>query len=98
MIDHVEEINKCRQILDLGGIIAFPTDTLYGIASKITSEKAFGTDLSAQCNPLNKGLLITWSRSFRSFSIRCTQQLVMLFVENVIFIFCKKSSPLMFFL
>ena len=70
MIDHVEEINKCRQILDSGGIIAFPTDTLYGIASKITSEKAFGTDLSAQCNPLNKGLLITWSRSFRSFSIR----------------------------
>ena len=36
------QIDKCIKALASEGVVAFPTDTLYGIASMISSKSAFG--------------------------------------------------------
>lgn len=38
--NHVEDLNNCAQLIDRGGIVIFPTDTVYGIGCDPTNETA----------------------------------------------------------
>lgn len=38
--NHVEDLNNCAQLIDRGGIVVFPTDTVYGIGCDPTNETA----------------------------------------------------------
>ena len=43
MVQKKSQLDECAEVLAKEGVVAFPTDTLYGIASLISSETAFGT-------------------------------------------------------
>ena len=45
MVQKKSQLDECAEVLAKEGVVAFPTDTLYGIASLISSETAFGTVL-----------------------------------------------------
>ena len=55
------EIDKLAEILNSDGVICVPTDTVYGLCAKISSEKAFKKLIEIKNRPINK-----------SFPIMCT--------------------------
>lgn len=58
-----KEITKARDILNKpDGIIAFPTDTVWGIGCNINNEKAIKKIYSAKNRPKNKPLILLGSK------------------------------------
>lgn len=41
-----EEINKCIEVLENGGLILYPTDTVWGIGCDATNEEAVQKSIS----------------------------------------------------
>ena len=40
MIDYLNDIEKCLEVLQNGGIILYPTDTIWGLGCDATNEAA----------------------------------------------------------
>ncbi|VFJ12865.1 Threonylcarbamoyl-AMP synthase (modular protein) [Candidatus Nitrosocosmicus franklandus] len=58
------ELSKCAKIIDEGGIVIFPTDTVYGIGCDPTNELAVLKLFKLKNRPMNKTLpLLTFSQS-----------------------------------
>lgn len=50
-------INICADILNIGGIAVFPTETVYGVGANVFNEKAIERLYTAKCRPKEKALL-----------------------------------------
>ena len=53
-----DEVNKALEIVQAGGIILYPTDTIWGIGCDATSETAVEKILKLKGRPDNKSLII----------------------------------------
>lgn len=61
------ELIECAKLIDRGGIIIFPTDTVYGIGCDPSNESALRKLYKLKNRPLNKTLpLLTFSQSMVS--------------------------------
>lgn len=52
------DIDKCIETLDLGGLILYPTDTIWGIGCDATNEKAVEKIYSLKNRPDKKSMII----------------------------------------
>lgn len=53
-----EEIDKCLQVLNAGGIILYPTDTIWGIGCDATNENAVAKIFELKSRPETKSMII----------------------------------------
>ena len=53
-----EEIEKAVEILRLGGLVAVPTETVYGLAADATNEEAVSKIFKAKGRPAYNPLII----------------------------------------
>jgi L-threonylcarbamoyladenylate synthase len=57
----MNQIEKAVEILKIGGIIAYPTETIYGIGANIFNEQAIRRVFEVKLRPFNKPLSIAIS-------------------------------------
>lgn len=57
MKDHTVEINNCIDILSKGGLILYPTDTVWGIGCDATNEDAVKKVFELKCRQDSKALI-----------------------------------------
>ena len=53
-----EEISRAAQILDEGGLVAFPTETVYGLGADASSSLAIGRIYAAKGRPSNHPVIV----------------------------------------
>ena len=58
MVDFEKDIEQCLNVLKSGGIILYPTDTIWGIGCDATNEKAVEKIYSLKKRPDNKAMII----------------------------------------
>ncbi|MEO5892502.1 MAG: L-threonylcarbamoyladenylate synthase [Ferruginibacter sp.] len=58
MIPFTNDIEQCLLVLSSGGIILYPTDTIWGIGCDATNEVAVDKIFSLKKRPLNKNMII----------------------------------------
>ena len=58
MTDFTEDIENCLQVLQKGGVILYPTDTIWGLGCDATNEAAVGKLISLKGKPPRKGLIL----------------------------------------
>ncbi|HYM95254.1 MAG TPA: L-threonylcarbamoyladenylate synthase [Chitinophagaceae bacterium] len=58
MLDFQNDIDKCIETLNGGGIVLYPTDTVWGIGCDATNEKAVGKIYQLKNRPDEKSMLI----------------------------------------
>jgi len=51
--DILEQVKKCAAVLRLGGIAAYPTDTVYGLGADIHNDQAVAKVFAVKRRPLN---------------------------------------------
>ena len=72
MVAHLDcssanDVMECAKLIDKGGIVIFPTDTVYGIGCDPTNEPAVINLFTLKKRPLNKTLpLLTFSQTIVS--------------------------------
>lgn len=57
MMDFTEDIEKCLNVLHEGGIILYPTDTIWGLGCDATNSKAVKKLIALKGKPQHKGLI-----------------------------------------
>lgn len=60
MIDEKPDINgiiECSDILRSGGIVVFPTETVYGVGANVFDDRGIDRIYKAKCRPRDKALL-----------------------------------------
>jgi L-threonylcarbamoyladenylate synthase len=57
MIDFNGEVEQCLATLEAGGVILYPTDTIWGLGCDATNTTAVEKLISIKGKPLNKGLI-----------------------------------------
>lgn len=60
-----EEINKCLEVLKAGGIILYPTDTVWGIGCDATNEAAITKIFELKSRPEAKSMIILLDHTSR---------------------------------
>jgi L-threonylcarbamoyladenylate synthase len=60
-----EEIDKCLEVLNGGGIILYPTDTIWGIGCDATNEKAVAKIFELKSRPDAKSMIILLDHTTR---------------------------------
>ena len=58
MVGFEEDIEQCLIQLQAGGIILYPTDTLWGLGCDATNNEAVERLIALKGKPLNKGLIV----------------------------------------
>lgn len=58
MVDFAEDIRACVQVLNAGGTILYPTDTVWGIGCDATNELAVEKVFTLKQRPLQKSLIV----------------------------------------
>lgn len=58
MVDFADDIRACIQVLNAGGVILYPTDTVWGIGCDATDELAVDKVFSIKHRPAAKSLII----------------------------------------
>ncbi len=58
MTDFQEDIEKCLEILNDGGVILYPTDTIWGLGCDATNAKAVDKIFQIKNRPKNKSLIV----------------------------------------
>jgi L-threonylcarbamoyladenylate synthase len=58
MIDFTEDIEKSLKVLHEGGVILYPTDTIWGLGCDATNEKAVEQLIELKGKPQGKGLIV----------------------------------------
>lgn len=56
--DYITEVNNSIAVLEKGGVLLYPTDTIWGIGCDATNEKAIDTIFSIKNRPENKSCII----------------------------------------
>lgn len=51
--DMLEQVKQCAAVVRSGGIVAYPTDTVYGLGADIYNDKAVAKVFAAKRRPLN---------------------------------------------
>ena len=64
-----KSIERCAEILRKGGIVAFPTETVYGLGADALNPKAVRKVFVAKNRPFDKPLIIHISRIQDVFSL-----------------------------
>jgi len=60
-----KEIEKCLEVLNAGGIILYPTDTIWGIGCDATNEKAVAKIFELKSRPEAKSMIILLDHTTR---------------------------------
>jgi L-threonylcarbamoyladenylate synthase len=60
-----EEINRCLEVLKAGGIILYPTDTIWGIGCDATNEAAVAKIFELKSRPEAKSMIILLDHTSR---------------------------------
>lgn len=55
---HPDALTRARQVLQDGGLVAFPTDTVYGLASRVDSVRAIEKLFAAKGRDFNKAIAV----------------------------------------
>jgi L-threonylcarbamoyladenylate synthase len=58
MTHFTEDIERCLQVLQAGGIILYPTDTIWGLGCDATNAEAVDRLIKLKGKPLHKGLIV----------------------------------------
>jgi len=58
MVDFEKDIENCLQVLDNGGLILYPTDTVWGIGCDATNEKAVEKVYQLKNRPDQKAMIV----------------------------------------
>ena len=58
MNDFNDDIDKCLAVLDKGGLILYPTDTIWGLGCDATNAEAVSKLIELKGKPLQKGLIV----------------------------------------
>ena len=58
MVDFNAEIKKCVAVLEAGGVIVYPTDTVWGIGCDATSEAAVEKVFALKQRPAEKSMIV----------------------------------------
>jgi L-threonylcarbamoyladenylate synthase len=58
MTDFSKDIDNCLSVLNAGGVILYPTDTIWGLGCDATNFKAVQKLTNLKGKPLNKGLIV----------------------------------------
>lgn len=58
MIDFTGDIENCLQVLSEGGVILYPTDTVWGLGCDATNEEAVKKLILLKGKPSHKGLIV----------------------------------------
>jgi L-threonylcarbamoyladenylate synthase len=53
-----EQLQKCRTIIKDGGVMLYPTDTIYGLGCDATNEQAMQRIYDLKKRPANKGFIV----------------------------------------
>jgi len=58
MTDFTEDIEKCLEVLHNGGVILYPTDTIWGLGCDATNTNAVNKLIEIKGKPPRKGLIV----------------------------------------
>jgi L-threonylcarbamoyladenylate synthase len=58
MTDFTEDIEQCLAVLHAGGLILYPTDTIWGLGCDATNTQAVEKLIKIKGKPLHKGLIV----------------------------------------
>ena len=58
MIDFSADIEQCLEVLHKGGVILYPTDTIWGLGCDATNSTAVEKLMRIKGKPVNKGLIV----------------------------------------
>lgn len=58
MTDFTADIEKCLEVLHNGGVILYPTDTIWGLGCDATNSEAVRKLIELKGKPLHKGLIV----------------------------------------
>src|SRR3954449_11773923 len=58
MTDFSSDIEHCLEVLQSGGVILYPTDTIWGLGCDATNPAAVQKLMSIKGKPPNKGLIV----------------------------------------
>lgn len=58
MTEFTEDIEKCLEVLHTGGVILYPTDTIWGLGCDATNSNAVTKLIELKGKPLHKGLIV----------------------------------------
>jgi L-threonylcarbamoyladenylate synthase len=58
MVDHNEEIRRCAEVIEAGGVILYPTDTVWGLGCDATNEAAVDRVFALKQRPKEKSLIV----------------------------------------
>ncbi|MCW3081850.1 L-threonylcarbamoyladenylate synthase [Segetibacter sp.] len=58
MTDFIEDIEEALKVLDAGGVILYPTDTIWGLGCDATNKEAVEKLMQLKGKPLHKGLIV----------------------------------------
>jgi len=58
MSDFLHDVEACLEVLHRGGVILYPTDTIWGLGCDATNQEAVQKLISLKGKPLNKGLIV----------------------------------------
>ncbi len=58
MTDFLKDVEKCLEVLQQGGIILYPTDTIWGLGCDATNTDAVDRLINLKGKPQNKGLIV----------------------------------------
>ncbi len=61
MEDFSEDIERCLEVLHAGGIILYPTDTIWGLGCDATNEEAVKKLIAIKGKPESRGLIVLLS-------------------------------------
>jgi L-threonylcarbamoyladenylate synthase len=62
------EVRRAAQILRAGGLVAFPTETVYGLGADASSEKAIARLYAAKRRPADHPVIVHFADADRAFS------------------------------
>jgi L-threonylcarbamoyladenylate synthase len=63
----VDEILRAAEILKQGGLVAFPTETVYGLGADAANEKAMARLYAAKCRPPGHPVIVHFADASKAF-------------------------------
>ena len=92
------EIDKLAEILNSDGVICVPTDTVYGLCAKISSEKALKKLIEIKNRPINKSFPIMCAdmNQIKRIAIvnKISERIINNFMPGPITLVLEKQEPL----
>ena len=58
MSDFINDVERCLTVLQFGGVILYPTDTIWGLGCDATNPAAIQKLMEIKGKPLHKGLIV----------------------------------------